>query len=63
MYWHLPGDAFSVIPFASGLLQEPVTDAAMHFRQGQAPTVGPRGKKAGAYARAGELAACAATPA
>ena len=56
-------DAFSVIPFASGLLQEPVADAAMHFRQWQAPTVGPRGKKAGACARAGGLAAYVATPA
>src|ERR1051326_6559278 len=40
-------DAFSVILFASGLLQEPVTDAAMHFRQWQAPTVGPTGRKGG----------------
>jgi Transposase C of IS166 homeodomain len=56
-------DLFPVIPFAPGLLQEPVADATMHLRQGYAPAVGPRGKKAGACARAGGLAAAAATPA
>jgi len=55
--------AVPVVLIASCLLQEPVTDAAMHFRQGHVAAVGPRGKKADASACAGLLVAFVATPA
>src|SRR5262249_7123578 len=41
--WAVLCDALAVIPFASCLIEEPVTDAAMDLRQGQATAVGPRG--------------------
>ena len=52
-HWTAKSDTFTIIQFAACLLQEPVTDAAMDFRQGHAPAVGPRGKKPRGGAPAG----------
>ena len=62
-HWAEKTDAFTIIPFAACLLQEPVTDAAMYLRQGHASAVGPRGKKPGGDVPAGLPVASAATPA
>jgi hypothetical protein len=62
-HWTEKCDAVTLIQFASCLLQEPVTDAAMHFRQRHTPAVGPRGKKARGDVPAGSPLAAAATPA
>src|SRR5262249_56280787 len=51
-----------VIALASCLLQQPVTDAAMHFRQRQTPAVGSRGKKPHGDVPAGLPVAGAAIP-
>ena len=55
-------DAFAVVEIASGLFQEPVTDAAVDLRQGQATAVGTRGKNPHGVARAGSPLASAPTP-
>src|SRR5579862_7468791 len=69
-HWAEASDALSIIqvvlpvsPFAACLLQEPVTDAAMHLRQRHAPAVGPRGKKPHGDVPAGSPLAAVATPA
>ena len=61
-HWAVFGDAFAVVEVASGLFQEPVTDAAVDLRQGQATAVGPWGGNPHGVARAGSPLACAPTP-
>ena len=49
----IPSSEFTKDLFTDGLTPQPIDDATMDLRQGQPPTVGPRGKKAGAACRVG----------
>jgi hypothetical protein len=49
----IPSSEFTKDLFTDGLTPQPIDDATMDLRQGQPPTVSPRGKKAGAACRVG----------
>ena len=51
----------SVGQFADGLKPKPIDDTAMDLGQGQAPAIGPRGKKAGVACHVGVAAVVGST--